>query len=85
MASFTISESHLMTLNRPVFFGLRRQNAAATALSELGGCANIQQPSLKAVSRFACHRSPKWPLDHRSSWKKVAEPGVLQAEKKGAN
>ena len=53
MASFTISESHLMTLNRPVFFGLRRQSAAATALSELGGCANIQQPSLKAVSRFA--------------------------------
>jgi hypothetical protein len=42
-----------------LFFGLRRQSAAAMALSELGGAWIFVDASPKAVSRSACHRTPK--------------------------
>ena len=83
MATITTSESNRMTSNRFVDYGLRRQSAAAMALSKFGERVNFRWFSLKAVSRFACHRSPKWLLAHRDSWKKAPELGVFETEEKG--
>jgi O-6-methylguanine DNA methyltransferase len=58
-AAATIMESRREARSQRCLFGLRRQSGAATALLEFGRHANIREPSPKAVSRFACHRSPK--------------------------
>jgi hypothetical protein len=47
-------------------FGLRRQSVAATALSECAAASNIQFACEKAVSRFACHRSPNQDISTQS-------------------
>ena len=70
----------------PFCFGLRRQSTAATALSESGEYANVREPSCKAVSRFACHRSPKWLPGFRGSrTKTVADYDRFRTRKREAD